>query len=107
MKMFWSRMMEMKELLLRKRYEPGAGNVGRYKKSCAKKNYSKKRKYHPPKNPRKKKDSVVVMTEQQHIVEQQLNDSTSHRKIEDIPTKEPEENEKLNSYTFEGIRETY
>ena len=63
----------------------------------------KKRKYHPPKNPRKKKDPVVV-TEQQHEVEQQLNDSTSHRKIEDIPTKEPEENEKLNSYTLLHLR---
>ena len=70
----------------KKSYEPGAGNVGRCKKSCAKKNYSKKRKYHPPKNPRKKEDP-----EQQHEVEQQLNDSTSHRKIEDIPPKEPEE----------------
>ena len=83
----------------KKRYEPGAGDVGRCKKSCAKKNYSKKRKYHPP-----KKDPVLVVTEQQHEVEQQLNDSTSHRKIEDIPTKEPEENETLNSYTLFHLR---
>ena len=83
----------------KKTYEPGAGNVGRCKKSCAKKNYSKKRKYHPPKNPRKKKDPAVVeATEQQHDVEQQ------HRKIEDIPSKEPEENEKLNSYTLFHLR---
>ena len=52
-----------------------------------------------------KKDPVVMeVTEQQHEVEQQLNDSTSHRKIEDIPTKEPEENEKLNSYTLFHLR---
>ena len=47
---------------------------------------------------------MVEVIEQQHEVDQQLNDSTSHRKIEDIPTKEPDENEKLNSYTLFHLR---